>query len=161
MTSSSATITTIDNSKERSGFGFPVAAITAANHDAQYTAIGVVQTAVAAMTLAAVASRNVTQENVQFPYVVPSDVYANRESGVTFTLEGTTTSKNRVRVTLPAPDLSKFPFVALQDDIAQIPFAGLHADLIYLISALEAAVVHPVSNEAMIVVRMEKIGRNL
>lgn len=156
-----ATFTFIDNSKEFTSFGVPMDEITAANHDVQVAAAATIRGNVEALTLAVLTKSTVVHSSQDFVYTVPTSAYANRETAVQFTLQGDTEPKNKVRVSLGAPDLDKFPFVAAQSDIVEVPFSGLHADLTSLISSLENFVKHPVTGEDMTVVRMEKIGRNL
>lgn len=161
MAYSKANLSYIDNSKERSTFAVPIAAITAVNHDTQVAAVAALQADADLCTLGAPSKLSIVHSDVDYVYTVPTDVNANREVGVTFTLQGATNPKNKVRVTLPAPDLAKFPFVTAQSDIVEAPFSGLHADLSGLVTELENIVVHPVTEEAMTVQRMEKVGRNL
>lgn len=161
MPYSKANLTYIDNSKERTSFSVPIAEITAANHDTQVAAVAALQADIDLLTLAAPAKKSITHSDVDYVYTVPTDEYANREAGVMFTLQGAVNPKNKVRVTLGAPDLSKFPFVTAQSDIVEVPFGTIHADLSGAITELENVVVHPISGEAMTVQRMEKVGRNL
>lgn len=161
MAYSKVNLTYIDNSKERTTFSVPVPEIDALNHDTEITLIGNLQTAMDALTLGAPAKRSIVHSDVDYVYTVPTDVNANREVGVMFTLQGTSEPKNKVRATIGAPDLADFPFVAAQSDIVEAPFSGLSADLTAAIAAMEAVIVHPVSGETMTVQRMEKIGRNL
>lgn len=156
-----ASFTFVDNSKERTTFSVPIADMDAANHDTQVAAVAALQADVEALTLGALGKRTITHSSLDYAYTIPTSAYANRESGVAFTMKGAVEPSNQVRVTLGAPDLDKFPFVAAQSDIVSAPFSGLHADLAGLITELENIVVHPVTGEAMTVDRMEKIGRNL
>lgn len=158
---STLTMTFVDNSAERSAFAVPIADIDATNHDTQMAAVAALQGDVELCSLAPLAKRTVTHSSVDYPFTVPTNAYANRETAVVFTMVGDTEPSNKVRVSLPAPDLDKFPFIAAQSDIVNAPFSGLHADLASLIVELENTVKHPVTGEDMSVSRLEKIGRNL
>lgn len=161
MPVSSLNLNYIGYDKKTSDFGVPIAAITAVNHDGQVTIADNIQSAADVCTEMAPNSRSMKHSDVTYVATIPADESATRKRGVTLTLRGDTNPKNKVRVTLPGADMSKFPFEAAQSDVVEAPFSGLHIDLTALITALDAGVVHPVSEESMSVYRLEHVGRNL
>lgn len=158
---SNVNLTFVGFDGKRTTFSVPVAQITAANHDAVAIQAADIQTEIEDLTLGALAKRTVTHSNLDYVYTLPTNPYATRDTSVQFTLSGAVEPSNKVRVSLGAPDLSKFPFVALQSEVANAPFSNLHADLTAAITVLEGAVLHPATEEAMTVTKMELIGRNL
>lgn len=162
MTVSRASLTYIDNSKEKSSFQFAVEQITSLNRDNVTAGIATIQSAADAMTLGAPSNFNITDTNIEYPYTVPNDEAANREMAVEFTMQDVVNPKNKTRVSLPAPNLSLFPFVEAQSDVVEFPYAGtISTELQTLINALEDEVVHPISEQSVTVIRIKRVGRNL
>lgn len=152
----------MDNSKERSYFGGSVEKITSLNRDNVEAGIGAIQTAADAMTQNAPVTFSITDTNVEYVAVVPSAQDANNEMGLEFTLQDSTDPKNKSRITLPAPNLSLCPFVEAQSDVVEFPTTlTISTELQTLIDALEAEIVHPISENAMGVIRIKRVGRNL
>jgi hypothetical protein len=151
----------IDCKSQHTSFAIPVADMTSASHDADVNSFNSLQTAIEAVILGNVASKTLTHSNVYITDQKATDPNARREAAVRFTLAETGAPENKVTVTLGTPDYDQFPFATIGNDISYPPFTGSGANVLGLITALEAAVVYPDNGNAMTVVRMEDIGRNL
>ena len=87
-----------------------------------------------------------------------TEVYAHRETAVRFVMVDA--AGNQVVASLPAPDLSKFPFATIGQDTTPVPYAGQHADVTLMVAELEAEAVHPITGDALTVIRLDFVGRN-
>lgn len=87
-----------------------------------------------------------------------TETYAHRETAVRFVMVNA--AGNQTVASLPAPDLSKFPFAAVGQDTIPVPYAGVHADVQLMIDALERDAVHPITEDSLTVIRLDFVGRN-
>lgn len=129
-------VTVIDASLELSTVRVPTVQITAANHDAQMTAMTALRDGIAGIILGEVASdRRVAQSNF-ITRVGPSTTEAQREKKFMVVYEGTTTHKI-YRTEIPTADLS---LLSLGSDKIFPAFTGVVGTFV---TAFEALVRQP------------------
>jgi len=147
-----------DNSSEMGYFSVAVADVTdGTTFDSAKNVQGDLALYVAALSLGVLNTQNIGVNDV-LSKDRATDAYANRESAVTFTM--TDSDNNLVKASIPAPDLSKFPFADLGQDTTPVPYAGMHTDVDIFIQTLEAGAVHPITGNALTVIRMDFVGRS-
>lgn len=147
-----------DNSNEIGYFSVSVPNVTdGAGFDVAKNAEGDLALYVAALSLGVINTQNIGVNDV-LSKDRATDPYALRETAVTFTM--TDSENNLVKASLPAPDLTKFPFAALGQDTTPVPYTGVHADVDIFIQTLEAEAVHPITGNALTVIRLDLVGRS-
>ena len=87
-----------------------------------------------------------------------TEVYAHRETAVRFIMSDS--GGNQVVASIPAPDLAQFPFSAIGQDTTPVPYAGMSAGVTAMVAALEDHARHPITGEAVTVVRLDFVGRS-
>lgn len=161
--SSSTTFTFVDNNMEKSSFSIGIADLNAISYTAVADDVDRLAEALQLLTLGEYSSWTMVADTETYNPTRPTSPYANREAGVVVGMVSTT-SGGRTRVTIPAPDLTKFPFAALGVGRVEAPFTGLHADLQAFITQLEATAAYVPSDgnvETVTVSYLEHVGRNL
>jgi len=161
---SNMSVSIIDNDNESSKFALSIPQLDAAGYVATMANVDAIVTALGAVTLGAIKAETVTATTVTHDPSRPTDPYANRETGVIFYMVSDTTGQ-KMRVTLPAPNLSLFPFSTLGVGRVQTPWpVALSAGVQALIDAIEAGAVYEQDDggvETVTVYAMEHVGRNL
>lgn len=160
---SKVTFVLYDNNLEKASFGVDLPSLNAISYVATKALVDDLQTALADISLGVLGSRTVTDSVETYEVTRSIDPACNREAGVVFYMTSGTTSQ-KMRVTLPAPDLTKFPFATLGVGSVTAPFTGLHADLSAFITAIENAAVYTQDDggvETVAVYKIEHVGRNL
>lgn len=154
------TLTMNDAKSQQCSFTLPMTQMTAANHDTLITNASLVADLVLAVSAAA-ETGNAMNHSVtkNAAYTRPTSGYANRENAVIVSLLGDTSGKT-YSVSIPAPDMDKWPFNVDGKEIYDAPFSGLHVDVQLVIDALNA---HFRGNdeETATVTRFRFVGRNL
>jgi len=147
-----------DNSNEMGSFSVAVAHVTdGTGFDAAKNAQGDFALAIAALSLGVINTQNIGA-NDTLSKDRATDPYANRESAVTFTMQDA--GGNLAKASIPAPDLTKFPFADLGQDTTPVPYVGTDAAVQVMIDAIEADAVHPITGDALTVIRMDFVGRS-
>jgi len=160
---SNISISVLDNNMERSAFSVGIASLNPISYAATKINVDDLVTTLAAVTLGHVATLTVTDEVRKIDETRPSDPYANRENGVVFGMVSANTG-SKMRATLPAPDLSLFPFAARGVGRVDAPFTGLSTELQAFIDKLEDTAAYIDNSggvETVTVSYIEYVGRNL
>lgn len=128
-----------DFSDEYSNFGINIADVDEVNWVATDTAVGVIQTALAALTVGNIASRQLVAYNETVNDTRPSNAFAQRETGLRLHYQDDVTGK-KYHVTVPAPDLSLIAEGGTDDVDMTLSIVST------LTAAIEAVAVSPEGN---------------
>lgn len=147
-----------DNNNEIGSFAYNVENATdGASFEAAADARADMSLVIAALSLGVLQTTNIGVNDV-LTRDRSTETYAVREVAVRFVMVDA--DGNQVVSSLPAPDLSKFPFNAIGQDSTPVPYTGMHSDVGLMISALEADAIHPITGNALTVIRLDFVGRN-
>jgi len=135
---SSCTFVIRDKTNEYSSVRFALPPVTAANYDATITAMDDIQTAISAMTIGSIASRQLVAFNDKIDDTMPLNPWAQRELGARFFYQETAGGQKKYHLTVPCPDLIVVD-VTDGDHIDAENFTSSNA----LLTLLEANMVSP------------------
>lgn len=161
---STMSVSILDNDNEASKFSLPIPVLDGASYAGVMAGVNAIVNAVEALTLGEIKSEVVTASVTTHDPNRPTNPYANREAGVIFYMSSNTTGQ-KVRVTLPAPDLTLFPFSTVGKGKVELPWpVTLSTEVLALISAIEGGAVYQQDDggvETVTVYALEHVGRNL
>jgi hypothetical protein len=146
-----------DNSNERGVLSIPVATATPGNYATIQGLQGDIALNIAALSLGVLQTQTISTPQT-LSRDKADDVWANRELAVRFVLADA--SLNQASVSLPAPDLAKFPFNDMGSDVVNWPYPDPDTDVTAFVINLEGDMRHPISGAAVTLVRIELVGRN-
>ena len=147
-----------DNNNEIGSFAYNVENATdGPSFETAVDARGDMSILIAALSLGVLQTTNIGVNDV-YTRDRSTETYAVREVAVRFVMVDN--DGNQVVSSLPAPDLSKFPFAAIGQDTTPVPYAGMDADVGLMIAALERDAIHPITGGNLTVIRLDFVGRN-
>jgi hypothetical protein len=146
-----------DNSNERGVFSVPTADATAGNYATLQALQGDLAVHIADLSLGVLQTQSINSPQT-LSNQKADDVWANRELAVRFVFADA--NGNQATVSLPAPDLARFPFNDMGSDVVNWPYPTPYNGVTSFVITMESDMKHPTLGTAVTLQRLELVGRN-